>query len=126
MYAMPRLYMIPSSRIPGYSARAARNPAPTIPKAMSGRAAASGVDVGDMVARADVTRFDASATSLGSGLFLTSVQIRLARSVAAGGTEGLACVQNSSCCPGQGRERLWVGKMDDAWKKLTANVFLGT
>ena len=67
-----------------YSARAARKPAPRIPKAMSGRVAASGssVAVGEEVARAEETRLEASATSLGSGLSLTSVQIWFASSLA--------------------------------------------
>lgn len=63
---------------------------PTIPNAIRGRAAASGSSVAVAVAvdeavaeaRADVTRLEASATSLGSGLSFTSAQILLARSLA--------------------------------------------
>lgn len=82
-----------------YRARAASSPAPTIPNAMSGRAAAPGVSEAEAeavaeAAKADETRLEAAATSVGSGLSLTSVQILFARSVAAIRDKELAQVYN--------------------------------
>lgn len=89
------IWMVGGFPLPAYRARAARTPAPRIPNATSGRAAASGssVAVAVEVARAEETRFEALDASAESGFSLTSVQIWFARPLASveGGTRLVTC-----------------------------------
>lgn len=89
------MVMVGGFPLPAYRARAARTPAPRIPNATSGRAAASGssVAVAVEVARAEETRFEALDASAESGFSLTSVQIWFARPLASvkGGRRLVTC-----------------------------------